>query len=121
MFFLLVFQLLFIISIIEYKLNEMNEKNIINMVLSKCATYNTHPLCFLRLYLPVLDTIINRETENISLSDIPEKTKDNKEIYEIQSHNQLLDLFNNDVNASFIGIITIKFILFTIYFNSFFI
>ena len=36
---------------------------------SKCATYNKSLLCFLRIYLPVLNTPVNRTK---SLSDIPE-------------------------------------------------
>jgi hypothetical protein len=40
--FILLFQLLLITMVIRYKLNEMNEKNIINMVLSKLDFYPNH-------------------------------------------------------------------------------
>ena len=85
---------------------------LLNSVYLNCATYNKTPLCFLRIYLPVLTTPVNR-TE-ITLKDIPENEHKNKQqqIYEIQSHQQLLDLFFGDPksNAEFIGIITIKYI-----------
>ena len=83
-----------------------------NMIKSKCATYNSDPLCFLRLYLPVLDTLINRLNFKDKLSDIPSIKDRNKiqEIYEIQTHNKLLNLFDSDLskNSEFVGIISIK-------------
>ena len=85
---------------------------LLNMIVSKCATYNNNPLCFLRLYLPVLNTLINRVNFKDTLSDIPNPKNKKQEIYEIQSHKKLLDLFDGDskVNSEFIGIITIKYI-----------
>ena len=85
---------------------------LLNSVYLNCAIYNKTPLCFLRIYLPVLTTPVDR-TE-ISLNNIPKNEDENKqqEIYEIQSHKQLLDLFDGEPesNAQFIGIITIKFV-----------
>jgi len=85
-----------------------------NMLKTKCSTYNSNPLCFLRLYLPVLDTLINRLSFEDNLSYIPvnRDTNNIQEIYEIQTHNKLLNLFDNDLskNSEFVGIISIKYI-----------
>ena len=51
---------------------------LLNMIKTKCSTYNTSPLCFLRLYLPVLDTPINRIDFDDRLSDIPINKDRNK-------------------------------------------
>ena len=85
---------------------------LLNMIYTKCSTYNTSPLCFLRLYLPISDKPIDRNKENITLYDIPKNKDKEQNIYEIFSHNQILDLFDGNLenNAEFIGIITIKYI-----------